>query len=203
MGIDAGFDMVPCLSRGAVDRQNWDQFINFIKGHYKNDAQVEINPNYLVFKAGEYPILPFEGHKFLRFSSKITGDVMKYNDAVTRLAHVHFGFRIQAWNEGFDQSGHYNWDEVHESIRSYEQVRYTILRMVCMSSHVLKISGSQTNLIYLVVSQNGSTAPALLQSSAYHFSKSRTSLRKVEASSLDSSGKNQFSANGSGVAVNL
>ena len=73
MGIDAGFDMVPCLSKGAVDRRNWQSFIKTIKEHYQNDDLVEVKPNYIAFKAGEHPLLPFEGHKFLRFSSKISG----------------------------------------------------------------------------------------------------------------------------------
>ncbi|KAI9644694.1 hypothetical protein NHQ30_006720 [Ciborinia camelliae] len=34
MGIDAGFDMVPRLSEGAVDKEN---FIEAIKEHYQND----------------------------------------------------------------------------------------------------------------------------------------------------------------------
>lgn len=128
MGIDAGFDMVPCLSRGVVDKHNWDKFIGFIVNHYKDDAQVEIKPNYILFKAGEHPTLPFEGHKFLRFSSKVSGSTAKatraesYIDTVTRIAKCHFGNRIQYWNDGADQYGKYNWEEVHESIRSYEQV---------------------------------------------------------------------------------
>jgi hypothetical protein len=87
MGTDAGFDMVPRLSKGAVDRRNWQSFVKFIKGHYQNDDLVEVKPNYIVFKAGEHPLLLFEGHKFLRFSSKISGSrakgVSEYIDIVT------------------------------------------------------------------------------------------------------------------------
>ncbi|KAH7398528.1 hypothetical protein BKA66DRAFT_592555 [Pyrenochaeta sp. MPI-SDFR-AT-0127] len=127
MGIDAGFDMVPRLSKGIVDRHNWDRFISFIKNHYENDDQVEAKPNYILFKAGEYPKLPFEGHKFLRFSSNVSGsnarttNVESYVDTVTRIAQVHFGSRARYWNDSFDQYGEYNWNEVSESIRSYEQ----------------------------------------------------------------------------------
>ncbi|KUI66561.1 SET domain-containing protein 5 [Cytospora mali] len=127
MGIDAGFDMVPRLSRGIVDKQNWDRFITQIKEYHKDDAQVEIKPNYIVFKAGEHPMLPFEGHKFLRFSSKISGRnasetrVESYINAITRVAKAHFGSRIQYWNECAGQDGYYDWKEVHESFRSYEQ----------------------------------------------------------------------------------
>lgn len=128
MGIDAGFDMIPPLSKGIVDRQNWSRFIEFIKKHYKDDAQVEIKPNYINFNAGEHPKLPFEGHKFLRFSSKVSGaiatnsGVEHYIDTVTRVAQVNFGSRILYWNEAVDQHGVYDWNRVHESIRSYEQV---------------------------------------------------------------------------------
>jgi hypothetical protein len=126
MGIDAGFDMIPRLTKGAVDRQNWKSFIARIKEFYKDDDLVEVKPNYLVFKVGEHPLLPFEGHKFLRFSSKISGshakEVEKYLDTVTRVAKVNFGSRVRAWNEAADERGVYNWQEVHDSFSSYEQV---------------------------------------------------------------------------------
>lgn len=128
MGVDAGFDMVPPLSKGAVDKCNWDQFIEFIKNHYKSDTQVEIKPNYILFKAGEHPKLPFEGHKLLRFSSKVSGStaittrVESYLDTVTQIAKLHFGSRVRCWDECHDQRGHYGWHEIHESIRSYQQV---------------------------------------------------------------------------------
>jgi hypothetical protein len=128
MGIDAGFDMYPRLSKGVVDRQNWGRFIDFIKEHYKDDTQVEIKPNYINFKAGEHPKLPFEGHKFLRFSSKVSGstaadtNVEGYIDTVTRIAQIRFGSRIWCWHEGVDKFGAYDWNEVNESLRSYEQV---------------------------------------------------------------------------------
>ncbi len=133
MGIDAGFDMVPRLSKGAVDKQNWQSFINVIKKHYQNDDLVEIKPNYIKFKAGEHPLLPFEGHKFLRFSSKTSGShtkgIEKYIDTVTRVAQASFGSRVQYWNEAADERSFYNWQEVHDSIESYEQVCYGILNM--------------------------------------------------------------------------
>jgi hypothetical protein len=126
MGIDAGFDMVPRLSKGAVDRQNWQSFIKTIKEHYQNDGLVEVKPNYIAFKAGEHPLLPFEGHKFLRFSSKISGShaegVEEYIDTVTRVAKVHFGSRVRYWNEAVDEWGFYNWRDVNDSFKSYEQV---------------------------------------------------------------------------------
>ncbi|ORY10231.1 hypothetical protein BCR34DRAFT_625347 [Clohesyomyces aquaticus] len=128
MGIDAGFDMVPPLSKNIVDRHNWDQFISSIKSLYRDDPQVDIEPNYILFKAGEYPKLPFEGHKFLRFSSKISGanarvtKVEGYITVVTRIAKSYFGSRVRYWDECVDQYGIYDWSKVWESIRSYEQV---------------------------------------------------------------------------------
>lgn len=73
MDINSGFDMVPPLSKGQADRDKWGSFMKFMKNFYQYDDLVEVQPNYIVFKAGEHPKLPFEGHKFLRFSSKISG----------------------------------------------------------------------------------------------------------------------------------
>lgn len=128
MGIDAGFDMVPRLSTGIADTTEWSSFIDFLKEHYKDDAQVEIKPNYILFKAGEHPMLPFEGHKFLRFSSKVSGGnaaatrVENYIGTITRIARARWGSRVQFWHEGADQYGHYDWNEVNQSFRSYEKV---------------------------------------------------------------------------------
>lgn len=127
MGIDAGFDMVPRLSRGGADALKWDRFISAIKEHYKDDSQVEMEPHCILFKAGEHPRLPLEGHKFLRFSSKVSGQIAtesrveNYIDTVTSIAKANFGSRIQYWNEAFDQLGHYDWKDVNESLRSYNE----------------------------------------------------------------------------------
>ncbi|KAH4153738.1 hypothetical protein HBI25_098300 [Parastagonospora nodorum] len=124
MGIDAGFDMVPCLSTSKVDKQSWAKFINFVKDNYKDDVHVEIKPNYILFKVGEHPSLPFEGHKLLRFSSEVSGSsqAQGYIDTVGRFARTHFGSRVQYWHEASDSYGKYGWAEVHESIKSYEKV---------------------------------------------------------------------------------
>ncbi|KAF2007394.1 hypothetical protein P154DRAFT_410780, partial [Amniculicola lignicola CBS 123094] len=127
IGIDARFNIDPPLSKGVVDRHNWDKFIDFIKDHYKDNIQVEIKPNYINFKAGEHPKLPFKGHKFLRFSSKVSGStamtsgVERYINTVARVACVHFGSHVKYWNEAADQYSIYGWKKVNESIRSYEQ----------------------------------------------------------------------------------
>ena len=131
MGVDAGFDMVPRLSKGAVDKQKWQSFIEVIKERYQNDDLVEIKPDYIEFKAGEHPLLPFEGHKLLRFSSKISGShaegVVEYIVTVTRIAQDIFGSRVRCWNEATDVRGFYSWREVHDSIKSYKQVCCGIL----------------------------------------------------------------------------
>ncbi|ESZ94009.1 hypothetical protein SBOR_5587 [Sclerotinia borealis F-4128] len=125
MGIDAGFDMVPRLSESAVDRKSWQFLIELIKKQYESDGLVEVRHNYIVFKAGEHPRLPFEGHKLLRFSSKISGrcagGVKDYIDTVTQVAKLLFGSRVRKWSENFDETEFYNWQVVHESFRSYEQ----------------------------------------------------------------------------------
>ncbi|KAL1595005.1 hypothetical protein SLS59_008556 [Nothophoma quercina] len=101
--------------------------MQLIKSHYKDDVRVEMKQNYILFKAGEHPSLPFEGHKLLRFSAKVLGSIAadsrveSYIDAVTRIAKGQFGYRIRYWHEGIDGYGHYNWDEVNGSIQSYEQ----------------------------------------------------------------------------------
>lgn len=126
MGIDAGFDMVPRLSKGAVDRQNWQSFMDVVKEIYHDDGHVDLKPNYIGLKIGEHPLLPVEGHKFLRFSSKISGtggaEVEEYIKTVARVARAKFGSRVQFWHEGGDNYGFYNCKDVHESLRTYEQV---------------------------------------------------------------------------------
>lgn len=133
MGIDAGFDMVPRLSKGAVDQHNWQSFMKVIKERYQDDDLVDIKPNYLQFRVGEQPMLPIEGHKFLRFSSKISGNhakaVEKYLDTVTMVAQLTFGSRFRCWNEAADEQGFHDWQEVHTSTESYEQISRSTPKM--------------------------------------------------------------------------
>ncbi|CAG1959692.1 unnamed protein product [Fusarium graminearum] len=129
MGIDAGFNMVPQLSRTEADHKAWDIFINMVKERYRTDERMKVNSNYIFFNAGEGPILPFEGFKFMRFSSnKVSGstatttgvwDIIK---AVTRIAKSIFGSRVYYWSEVADNYGYYKWDEVHASIESYDKI---------------------------------------------------------------------------------
>lgn len=126
MGVDAGFDMVLRLSESAEDKKSWQSFIEIIKEYCENDDLIEIKLNCIIFKAGEHLRLPFEGHKLLRFSPKITGshaeEVWDYFRIVTAAAKLYFGSRVHKWDEGGDSWGFYDWRDVHDTIRSYEQV---------------------------------------------------------------------------------
>lgn len=125
MGIDAGFDMVPPLGNNSMDHQKWLRFIAAIKETYEHDEQVRIEVNVIHFHAGEHPLLPFEGHKFRRFSSKISGacrGVYDYLETVSSIARQYFGAQVVWWDESSDQYGFYDWREVHNSIKSYDEV---------------------------------------------------------------------------------
>ncbi|KAF2868036.1 hypothetical protein BDV95DRAFT_457425, partial [Massariosphaeria phaeospora] len=125
MGIDAGFDLVPRLSKSIEDKNRWRSFIDCVKRKYEDDDGVEVKANYIEFNAGEHPILPFDGHKFLRFSSKISGktgnQAEEYIRGVTHIATSILGSRVERWSEMYDQYGFYGWKEVYESQRSYDQ----------------------------------------------------------------------------------
>ena len=164
MGIDAGFDMVPRLSKKRVDRRKWQSFIKAIREHYQNDDRVEIKMNYIEFKAGEHPLLPFEGHKFLRFSSKISGShaegVDDYINTVTRIASSLFGSRVQPWNDAVNEF-HYTWTEVNDSIASYEEVCCVHLFLKLASYINCLHYDSLTNLKFRQTQLNKSLALAL------------------------------------------
>ncbi|KUJ17999.1 uncharacterized protein LY89DRAFT_696453 [Mollisia scopiformis] len=107
----------------------------------------------------EHPKLPFEGHKFLRFSSKVSGStaadtkVDSYIDTVTRIAQTCFGSRIKCWHEGADQIGAYDWVEVHESLMSYQQMNLRLrpvlpsflVAPILSQSWALRLSRSSTS----------------------------------------------------------
>jgi hypothetical protein len=126
MGIDAGFDFVPRLSRNTEDKRLWQFFIDCIKEVYEDDDNAEVKANYIEFNVGEHPMLPLDGNKFLRFSSKISGETGEqangYIKGVTDIAMSIFGSRVERWSEMYDKYGFYGWEEVHKSQRSYDQV---------------------------------------------------------------------------------
>ncbi|KAJ8122048.1 hypothetical protein ONZ43_g1656 [Nemania bipapillata] len=124
MGIQEGFDMVPRLTRGTEDALKWENFIDAIRERYQDDAQAMFHDSYIEFLAGEHPILPLEGHKFLRFCSKINGSIAEetrvwdYLESVRRIAGSVFGSRIRPWTEINEDRGFYDWRDVHDSYKS-------------------------------------------------------------------------------------
>ncbi|RYP08745.1 hypothetical protein DL764_001656 [Monosporascus ibericus] len=134
MAVDCGFDMMPPLSGSIKDKKRWTWFTMIIKQRYEDDQRVEVTKNYLWFKAGgEYAKVPFEGHKFRRFSSNLSGRnstkaeqraVEEYMKTIYRIAHDNFGDRVRHWTGGDDQAGLYDWPEVDKSIRSYDEVSH-------------------------------------------------------------------------------
>jgi len=78
-------------------------------------------PNYINFIAGKHPKLPFEGHEFLRFISKVSKPIPaatkvdSYINTVARIAQTCFGSCIQCWNEGADEFGVCSWNGDNES----------------------------------------------------------------------------------------
>lgn len=126
MGIDAGFDLIPRLSKSREDKDLWHFFIERVKQAYEDDDGVEVKENCIEFNAGEHPRLPFDGHKCLRFSSKISGktgeQAEEYINGVTHIARLILGSRVERWSEMRDTYGFYGWKEVNDSQRSYDQV---------------------------------------------------------------------------------
>lgn len=123
MGFDCGFDMFPRLTESDSDKSRWLAFINEIKEIYNRDPVFQVQPRVISFQVGEHPQLPFEGHKFLRFSSKVSGSRIAaaepYIRRVYRVARVIFGQQVQLWHELRDNYGYYDWDAVNKSIESY------------------------------------------------------------------------------------
>ena len=74
----------------------------------------------IVFQQGEHPRLELDGHRFRRFSAKISGslcgNVEKYLNEIKIIAEEHFGWRVHPWNElnhlTMDNMI-YGWDEVY------------------------------------------------------------------------------------------
>jgi hypothetical protein len=129
MGLDSGFDMVPRLGNSLADTKKWTGFVEDVKDYYRQDPKVEIKWNYVLFRAGKHILLlPTEGHKFLRFSSIISADLANPKEArdyiktVSMIAEMIFGSRILYWDADSGQQGKYDWNQVHASIRSYDDV---------------------------------------------------------------------------------
>ena len=122
---------IKCWFRHGSMLNNWssgapklESFIDAIMRRFEDDGCVVRKPNYILFEVGEHPKLPLEGHKLLRLSSSIgqasqKSGIATYIKAVTAIAKQHFGRRVRTWNEAFGSEGHYSWNDVHESYRSF------------------------------------------------------------------------------------
>lgn len=75
MGADEGFDLVPALNSSPADQKLWDSFLEKIRKKYKGDPNVVDNAEErcIEFRQSEWPMLEYEGYRFRRFSSKVTG----------------------------------------------------------------------------------------------------------------------------------
>src|SRR5271155_4411192 len=98
MGIDAGFDLYPPLLASSADCLDWDNFLSEIKSKYINDPNVKVQGNGdVAITLGEHPTLLKEGHRFRRFSSKVSGyrggDVNRYLREVYEIAKIHFSWK--------------------------------------------------------------------------------------------------------------
>ena len=165
MGYDCGFDMVPSLTTSETDESNWSAFLCEIKRMYEDDPVLLVKPHMVEFKVGEHPCLPVEGHKFLRFSSKVSGSstAEPYIRGVLKVARKHFDQRVQFWHELADDYGHYSWNQVNESLRSYEDLVRILLPRKGPAFHVLTVKKAQnanTILPIPVTDKKHSTASA-------------------------------------------
>ncbi|KAF5538177.1 SET domain-containing protein [Fusarium phyllophilum] len=116
--------MVPRLSSGCEDQLTWDDFIERVMIVYEDESEVEIKANYIKFGAGEQLLLPFEGHKFLRFSSTPNDNWFSVEQYIYLLHHIaceFFGSRVRGWREERKELGYYSENEVNDSYRLYEQ----------------------------------------------------------------------------------
>ncbi|THV55716.1 hypothetical protein BGAL_0004g00370 [Botrytis galanthina] len=125
MSLYTGFDMVPRLSERIEDQKSWECFIQAVKKHYQNDDLIEAKQNCIIVKVDRDLVLPSEGHKLLRFCSKISvrhaEGVEDYLDTITRIAEEHFGSRVHTWEEELGQQGFYRWVDVYDSRKYFEQ----------------------------------------------------------------------------------
>ncbi|KAI7824077.1 hypothetical protein BC939DRAFT_476875 [Gamsiella multidivaricata] len=118
MGIDIGFDLFPPLENNEHDRSIWVSFIAAVEWAYAYDSQVVLMADRIEFEVGEHPTLPYKGHRFRRFSSKISGrsQAEPYIRHVLSIAESHFGRRVHFWSE-FRYEGEpepiYTWPEVY------------------------------------------------------------------------------------------
>ena len=101
MGYDAGFDMVPRLTKNDENTRKWEKFIRLVKLLFEDEGLLEEKGHYIEFQVGEKPQLPIDGHNFAKFSSRVGGeatgklDVREVIRQVGLSARVFFGDSIQ------------------------------------------------------------------------------------------------------------
>ncbi|KAJ7720855.1 hypothetical protein DFH07DRAFT_304214 [Mycena maculata] len=129
MGVDRGFDLYPPLENTDADNEKWARFLDAVITHYEgeNDPNLTFDSSRnIVFTQGEHPALQRKGHRFRRFSSKVTGshagNVEEYLATVQKIAKRYFGDRVCPWNEyldTFDERswGYYKWNEVYAAAK--------------------------------------------------------------------------------------
>lgn len=125
MGIDAGFDLFPLLENNKHDQSIWISFIPNIEQTFTDDSLVVPLANRIEFEVGEHPMLPYKGHRFRRFSSKISGHSQAelYIRHVYNIVKSHFDNRVHYWSE-FGYEGEpeciYKWSKVYAAEEKIE-----------------------------------------------------------------------------------
>ena len=144
MGYDCGFDVYPRLEPNASNVETYRQFRDEIILKYndayndagrRHDGKVLEVPTssddhdkfYLRFMVGECPQMPYIPNYcnyFLRFSSKVSGNLTMpaepYIRDVYQIAKTYFGSLIHFWYEICEtdderQWGYYSWQEVNNA----------------------------------------------------------------------------------------
>ncbi|KAH6645170.1 hypothetical protein BKA67DRAFT_542150 [Truncatella angustata] len=117
--------MVPRIGYSTVDALKWNQPIESVRKRFQNDPNVKLYLYYIELETGEHPMLPFDGHHFLRSGSKISGlngietKAAYYVRTVIRITNATFRWRILEQPDSLNQYRFYYWREVHDSIRSF------------------------------------------------------------------------------------
>ena len=143
MGFDCGFDIHPRLEATTGNKETYQRFLDEIISTYHDvydpngrrpDGKVlempsdsEHSKDCIRFMVGECPQMPSNPDRcdyFLRFSSKVSGNLTTcaepYIRNVYKIAKKYFGSTVHFWHEmietGDEQEwGYYDWGEVHDA----------------------------------------------------------------------------------------
>lgn len=161
MGFECGFDVHPRLEPTSANKALYQSFLDEIVRTYgdvvdkdarRDDGKIlelpngvdaedqlaeEWNKHFMRFMIGECPHVPYNRdhcHYFLRFSSKVSGNLTApaapYIRDVRKIAEKYFGGIIHGWdelNETFDerQWGYYGWDEIRAAEKELQALPET------------------------------------------------------------------------------